>query len=101
SIDNGVGDVSNVTLKSVVPAATTTYRLTATNIAGSTSAAATVTVNAPAADTQPPSTPAVLSASAVSSTQVNLSWTLSTDNVGVTGYQVLRNNFVIASVPNS
>ncbi|HEV8167175.1 MAG TPA: fibronectin type III domain-containing protein, partial [Actinomycetota bacterium] len=41
-------------------------------------------------DTTPPTAPASLTASAVSSTQVNLSWTASTDNVGVTGYLVER-----------
>ena len=41
-------------------------------------------------DTQPPSTPGSLTATAVSSTQINLSWTASTDNVGVTGYLVER-----------
>ncbi len=39
-------------------------------------------------DTQPPTAPTNLSASAVNSTQINLSWTASTDNVGVTGYKV-------------
>ena len=37
-------------------------------------------------DTQSPAIPANLTASAVSGTQVNLNWTASTDNVGVTGY---------------
>ena len=37
-------------------------------------------------DTLPPSAPANLSANATSSSQVNLSWTAATDNVGVTGY---------------
>src|SRR6202041_3751875 len=44
-----------------------------------------------APDTTPPSVPTGLSATAVSSTQVNLSWTASPDNVGVTGYDVFRN----------
>src|SRR6185312_14382510 len=43
-----------------------------------------------AADTQPPSAPGTLSGSAVSGTQINLSWGAATDNVGVTGYQVER-----------
>src|SRR5581483_9669059 len=42
-------------------------------------------------DTTAPSTPTGLSASIVSSSQINLSWTPSTDNVGVTGYRVFRN----------
>jgi chitodextrinase len=41
-------------------------------------------------DTQPPTTPTGLTATPVSSTQVNLSWTASTDNVAVTGYLVER-----------
>jgi hypothetical protein len=44
----------------------------------------------PSTDTTPPSTPSSLTANAVSSTSVNLSWTASTDNVGVTGYRVER-----------
>jgi chitodextrinase len=41
-------------------------------------------------DTQPPSMPANLVATAVSGSQINLSWTPSTDNLGVTGYLVER-----------
>ena len=41
-------------------------------------------------DTTPPSTPGNLSASAVSSSQINLGWTASTDNVGVASYNVYR-----------
>ena len=41
-------------------------------------------------DTQAPTAPTNLSATAVSNTQVNLSWTASTDNVGVTNYLVER-----------
>jgi hypothetical protein len=41
-------------------------------------------------DTQSPSTPSGLMATAVSSTVVNLTWAASTDNIGVTGYEVLR-----------
>jgi endo-1,4-beta-xylanase len=41
-------------------------------------------------DTSAPSAPSGLVASATTSSSVSLSWTASTDNVGVTGYQVLR-----------
>jgi chitodextrinase len=41
-------------------------------------------------DTQAPSTPANLTAVAASATGVNLSWTASTDNVGVIGYYIFR-----------
>ena len=53
-------------------------------------------------DTAAPSVPAGLAAVAVSPTQVNLSWTVSTDNVGVTGYKIFRGGVQIgASVSNS
>lgn len=42
------------------------------------------------ADTQAPTVPSGFSATAASSTQINLSWTASTDNVAVTGYAVER-----------
>src|SRR5207247_1209361 len=46
------------------------------------SASATVMI----ADTTPPTTPTGLTGAAAGSTGVNLSWSPSTDNVGVTGY---------------
>jgi chitodextrinase len=52
----------------------------------------------PPSDTLPPSTPVNLSATAVSSTQINLVWSASTDNTGVTGYKVYRGGTQIATV---
>jgi chitodextrinase len=43
-----------------------------------------------APDTQIPTTPSNLSATVVSTSQINLSWTQSTDNIGVTGYKIYR-----------
>jgi Bacterial Ig-like domain/Abnormal spindle-like microcephaly-assoc'd, ASPM-SPD-2-Hydin len=43
-----------------------------------------------AADTLAPTAP-TLSAATLSGTTANLTWTAATDNIGVTGYQVLRN----------
>jgi hypothetical protein len=42
-------------------------------------------------DTTPPSAPTNLAAGATTSSTVPLTWTASTDNVGVTGYHVYRN----------
>src|SRR3989344_4780579 len=50
-----------------------------------------MTSPSPAEDTQAPSTPANLSATSISSSQINLSWTASIDNIGVTGYRIYRN----------
>jgi parallel beta-helix repeat protein len=49
-------------------------------------------------DTTPPSVPAGLTAAAASSYQVNLGWTASSDNVGVTGYEIYRGGVALASV---
>ena len=96
TIDNGIGDVTNLSSKSVTPAQNTTYTLTAANSAGTVTATATVTVVAQQ-DTTPPIAPILSSATAKSATQVDLTWIASTDNVGVAGYQVIRNNAVLAS----
>ena len=41
-------------------------------------------------DTQPPSAPGTLTATAVGAGEINLSWGAATDNVGVTGYRIER-----------
>jgi chitodextrinase len=50
-----------------------------------------------AADTTPPTAPTALTATPVSVSQINLSWTASTDNVGVAGYGVFRNGLQVAT----
>ncbi len=49
-------------------------------------------------DNEPPSTPSGLSASIVGTTQIELHWNPSTDNVEVVGYTVLRNGVTIDTV---
>ncbi len=48
-------------------------------------------------DTGSPSVPTDLSATASSSSEINLTWTASTDNVAVVGYRVYRNGTQIAT----
>jgi chitodextrinase len=48
-------------------------------------------------DTITPSTPSGLSASAISSSQISLSWNASTDNVGVAGYAIYRGGTQVAT----
>ena len=67
------------------------YRARATDGAGNLSVysnVASVTTLSP--DTQAPTTPSNLTATAISGSQINLGWTGSTDNVGVTGYLIER-----------
>jgi hypothetical protein len=69
-----------------------TLTSTAYDAAGNsgTSAAVSVTVNN-AGDTTPPTAPSSLTASPAKR-KINLTWTASTDDVGVTGYQVWRSS---------
>lgn len=48
-------------------------------------------------DVSPPTIPSGLTASAVSTSQINLSWSASTDDVGVTAYRVFRDSVFIAT----
>ncbi|MEZ7842805.1 MAG: thrombospondin type 3 repeat-containing protein [Opitutales bacterium] len=54
-----------------------------------------------ALDTIAPSVPVGLSASAVSTTQINLTWTASSDAVGVAGYKIYREGVEIGSTDTS
>ncbi|WP_410769731.1 lytic polysaccharide monooxygenase [Fontibacillus sp. BL9] len=49
-------------------------------------------------DNQAPTAPAALASSAVTSTSVNLSWSASSDNVGVTGYRIYSGSSQVAAV---
>ena len=59
--------------------------------ATTTTTTTTTTTSVPTPDTAAPVGPSSLSASAVSSSQINLAWPAATDNVGVTQYVVTRN----------
>src|SRR5260370_21314532 len=77
------------------------YRVRATDAASnlsSYSAISTTKTSAPP-HTTPPTAPTNLTASAASASQLHLSWTASTDNVGVTGYMVER--YPNSARPNS
>src|SRR5205085_2049400 len=68
------------------------YRIRATDAAGnlSTYSATANATTTGGVDTTPPTAPGSLSATASGGTQINLTWTASTDNVGVTGYLLER-----------
>src|SRR6185436_12673843 len=108
---NGTGFVSGATVQWNGAARTTTFgsstqltaaipasdivvagtkQVTVVNPGASASNALTFTTTSGAPDTQPPTAPSGLTATAAGATQINLSWTASTDTVGVTGYRVER-----------
>src|SRR5206468_245400 len=75
---------------------TYSYTVAARDAAGNISPnSASVSITTP--DTTPPSTPSGLTGAAAGSTGANLSWSASTDNIGVTGYIVRRNGVQIAT----
>ncbi len=87
-----LGNVTSFSNTGLTALTSYSYTVAACDAAGNCSAQSTaVSVTTPAAaDAQAPTVPTGLTASAISTTQVNLSWTASTDNVGVTGYKVYR-----------
>lgn len=68
-----------------------------TGISDVENGAVTTGVNPCNADTTAPSVPTALTGSALDSNTVSLSWTASTDNVGVLGYKVFRNGTQIGT----
>jgi hypothetical protein len=56
----------------------------------------TAYIPATTGDTKPPSTPTGVAASTPSTSEVDINWTPSSDNTGVTGYRVFRNGGLIA-----
>ena len=96
-----VGDTSGTTgaFTGLVCGTNYTLAVDAVDAMGNRSTQAVVMVSTTACgDTSPPSTPSGLAASGATSTSVVLSWNASTDNVGVAGYDVIRNGTRVAAV---
>ncbi len=97
-----IGSVETATFTDTGLSAATTYsyKVTALDAAGNESAqsSALEVTTAATTDTEAPSIPAGLAASNVSASSAELSWSSSTDNVGVTGYKVFRDGVEVATV---
>jgi hypothetical protein len=93
-----VGNVTTYT-DTQPDSATVAYFVRAKDAAGNQSGNSnTVTRTGTSTDTQAPSAPAGLAYTEPGSGQIRLTWNASTDNVGVTGYDVYANGSVRASV---
>lgn len=100
---NGSG-VATWTVTSNMQTALGTYRILAeTTLSGyqPSSANTTIQFSDAGGDTQPPSTPGNLISTGKTSTSVSLSWSASTDNVGVTAYEVYNGSSLAATVTNT
>jgi len=81
------------------PLTTYSYAVAAADAAGNLSnqSSASSATTQSLADTQAPSIPANLAANVVSDSQIDLSWSASTDNIGVAGYRVYRDGALAAT----
>jgi len=95
---DGQVDTGTSFSSSTLSAGTQTITLTATDIDGASgSDSVNITIN-PISDTSPPSVPTGLTATAISSSHIDLSWTASTDDVGIEGYNIYRDGVYLKSI---
>lgn len=90
-----LANVLTVNVTGLSAATNYTFSVRARDAASNLSTVSSASFTTP--DTAAPSVPSGLTGSAPNSTIVNLSWSASTDNVGVTGYRVYRNGAQIAN----
>ncbi|MCR2806562.1 NPCBM/NEW2 domain-containing protein [Paenibacillus soyae] len=89
---------TSFTVKGLSPLTSYSLTLRAKDAAGNVSTpSAPLSVTTEAPDAEPPSKPASLAATVSGATSVSLSWSASTDNKAVTGYEVYRNGILIGT----
>ena len=90
---------TSYTATGLSPATSYNFTVNAIDAAGNTSSSSSIlsVTTSSAADTTAPTVPTGLSASGTTQTVTTISWTASTDNVGVTGYDIYKNGTFIAS----
>lgn len=93
---------TSTSLDGLTPSTDYTLTVTAYDAAGNKSEPGSVTFRTKdMEDTQKPSAPANVRASDVTDTTATISWSASTDNVGVQGYKVLNGNEELADVTDT
>ena len=89
----GTSSLTSYSDTGLSPSTSYTYTVEAYDAAGNSSLSGQVsatTLPSPGPDTEAPSVPSGASATAISSSQISLSWSSSTDNIGVAGYYIYR-----------
>ncbi|NKY38476.1 glycoside hydrolase family 6 protein [Cellulomonas septica] len=97
----GTSTTTSYTVTGLTPATAYSFTVRAKDAAGNVSTASAAvsatTQSGTVTDTQAPSVPSGLTAGTTTTTSVPLSWTASTDNVGVAGYEILRGSTVVGT----
>lgn len=94
----GTSSATNYSDTGLAKSTTYAYTVLAYDAAGNPSAQTAPVSATTFSDTSAPSVPTGLVGNAVSMTEIDLTWSASTDNIGVTGYRVFRNGTQIANV---
>jgi chitinase len=92
---------TSATISGLTPNTAYSFTVKAKDAKGTTSpasAALAVTTNNPADDTQAPTAPGGLRSTAADAASVSLTWTASTDDTGVVGYDVYRGTTLATTV---
>ena len=90
SVQIGSSTTASFAETTALPNTSYTYTVSAFDAAGNESSQSDPAVATTPPDTTPPRAPTSLTATASGSSQVNLTWTASTDDVGVTSYEIDR-----------
>jgi len=101
--DTQIATTTNTTYNNLGLTASTTYSYivkafdAAGNVSSNSNLASATTFATGTIDITMPTAPTNLSATTISTSQINLAWTASTDNIGVAGYKIFRNGNQIAT----
>jgi hypothetical protein len=98
-VDPTLATSHGVTLTGLAPGTTHHLGVRSVDWAGNEALGSDLSFTTPAPDTTPPTVPGNLAATPVSPSRIDLSWAASSDGVGVTGYEVSRDDATVATVP--
>nr|WP_298793783.1 fibronectin type III domain-containing protein [uncultured Allomuricauda sp.] len=101
TLEATLGNVGTYSVTGLNASVTYSFTVSALDAAGNESTTSnTVTVSTgSAADTQPPTVPA-LTSTGQTETSIDLSWSGATDNIGVTGYKIFKDGVLEATLGN-
>ena len=94
-------DNTRYTVSGLEPGSYNQFMVSAQDPAGNLSYSESLTVYTTTPDTTPPSKPTNFRATSVTDTSVALSWDVASDNVGITGYQIIQDYAPLTTVQNT